>query len=124
MKWFLLAMGGAAGALSRYLLGGLIFQILGTRFPWGTLVVNVIGCLLIGFLGTVAGGKVIENPQLRITLFAGFLGAFTTFSSFSFETWVLFKDGEMGLGGLNVLLSLMLGFFALGIGIFLGKIFS
>jgi CrcB protein len=124
MRWVLLGIFGAIGAISRYLLGGVAFQLFGTRFPIGTLVVNVLGCLLIGFLGTVAGGKIIQNPQLRMMLFAGFLGALTTFSSFSFETWVLIKDGEPMLGALNILLNLIVGFSALGIGVFVGKIFS
>ncbi|MDO8519887.1 MAG: fluoride efflux transporter CrcB [Deltaproteobacteria bacterium] len=118
----ILGLAGAAGTLSRYFLGGWVHQILGHGFPHGTLAVNVLGCIAIGFLGTLAEERSLFNPQLRTILILGFLGAFTTFSSFAYETWILMKSGTWLLAGTNVALSLIACFAGLFIGIFLARI--
>lgn len=88
-----LALGGAAGTLARYGLGGLV-QPAGSSFPWGTLVVNIAGSFALGFLMRWLLGSGIATPELRAALTVGFCGAFTTMSSFSYETVALLESGE------------------------------
>lgn len=88
-----LALGGAAGTLARYGLGGLV-QPAGSTFPWGTLVVNVLGSFVLGFLMRWLLGSGVATPELRAALTVGFCGAFTTMSTFSYETLTLLEDGE------------------------------
>lgn len=89
-----LALGGAAGTLARYGLGGLI-QTSGSTFPWGTLVVNVIGSFVLGFLMRYLLGSGLVTPDVRAALTVGFCGAFTTMSTFSYEVVTLVNDGQM-----------------------------
>ena len=90
---FFLAVGGAAGTLARYGLGGLL-QPAGSTFPWGTLVVNVTGSFALGFLMRWLLGSGVATPELRAALTVGFCGAFTTMSTFSYETIALLEDGQ------------------------------
>lgn len=122
LRLFILGVAGAAGTVSRYLLSGWIHQLFGAEFPYGTLVVNISGCLAVGFLGTLTEERSWMSPGIRIPLLLGFLGAFTTFSSFTYETWALFKDGEMMMAGLNVLASVVTCFVGLLIGVFLARL--
>jgi len=82
----LLALAGAAGTLCRFGLSGLANAVLGKSFPWGTLVVNASGCLLFGLIAPLIDTRLTLSPQARLVLLTGFLGAFTTFSTFAFET--------------------------------------
>lgn len=116
-KWLSLITGGAFGTLARYLLAGAVYRIWGASFPYGTLVVNLTGCWLIGFLVVLSEEKFLLGPTSRIFLMIGFCGAYTTFSTFMLETANLMKDGENVRAFLNVLLSVLLGFAALRIGI-------
>ena len=122
LRLFILGIAGAAGTISRYLLGGWIHQLFGAEFPYGTLVVNISGCLAVGFLGTLAEERFLISPQIRTALLIGFLGAFTTFSSFAYETWSMFKNGEVFLAGINVLASVVVCFIGLMIGVFLARL--
>lgn len=122
MKWFSLIAGGAFGTVARYLVGGVVYQWLGASFPYGTLIVNLTGCWLIGFLVVLSEEKFLLGPGARIFLMIGFCGAYTTFSTFMLETANLMKDGENFRAFMNVLLSVMLGFAALRLGITLGRI--
>jgi CrcB protein len=115
--------GGGIGAAARYWLSGLVYQRLGSEFPSGTLVVNVIGCLLIGFLISIFEERFVLYPSLRIFLTIGLLGGFTTFSSFSFETMALLRDGELLYASANILLSVVLCLGGTWVGLTLGKIF-
>ncbi|MBI2082280.1 MAG: fluoride efflux transporter CrcB [Deltaproteobacteria bacterium] len=117
----LLAVAGAAGTLSRYLVGGLVHRFLGSEFPYGTLAVNLAGCCAIGFLGTIAEEKFLLSSAMRTTLLIGFLGAFTTFSSFAYETWGLFKESEYLLAGVNVAASFAGCFVGLLLGVLLAR---
>ena len=107
-KFLLLAIGGATGTLLRYSLSGFIHKNIQEIFPWGTLVVNLLGCLLIGVLWELFQDGII-TANMRLFLFIGVLGGFTTFSSFTLETFNLLKDGEFRFVLLNVFLSNFLG---------------
>ena len=122
MTWLSLMAGGALGTLSRYLLGGFFYSILGTQFPYGTMIVNLAGCLLIGFLAVLSEEKLLLGPNMRLLLMVGFCGAFTTFSTFIFETANLMHDGETFRAFLNVLASVILGFILFRVGVFLAEI--
>ncbi len=116
------ALGGGLGAGARYVMVNAVHRYTGSSFPYGTLVVNVVGCLLIGILMGMFEDRFLVNPGLRLFLTVGILGGFTTFSTFSYETMMLFSDGEFWNGGLNIILSL---FFCLGatyLGLTFGKL--
>lgn len=121
-KWLALIAGGTLGTLARYLFGGCVYQVLGASFPYGTLLVNLTGCWLIGFFVVLSEEKFLLGPTARIFLMIGFCGAYTTFSTFMLETANLMKDGENLRALMNVLLSVFLGFAALRIGILSARI--
>jgi CrcB protein len=102
MKIALIAFGSALGGVARYLLAGFVQRIASGTFPVGTMAVNVTGCLLIGVLAALFAGPHLVREELRFALMVGLLGGFTTFSTFGFETFALFNDGEFGLALLNV----------------------
>ena len=104
----LIACAGAIGTVGRVVLSGWINRLSGEKFPWGTLTVNLLGCLLFGFLFALAEEKQLITPRLRLVLLSGFLGAFTTFSTFSYETIVLIQEGDILKAGINVLGNCML----------------
>jgi len=112
----MLLTGGLCGTAGRYLLAGAVYKWLGTAFPYGTLAVNILGCLVIGFLGTIADNKFVLTPDAKLFLMVGLLGAFTTFSSLIYESWRLMQDGQLMLACINMVGSLLLGLFALWIG--------
>jgi CrcB protein len=99
-------LGGGAGSALRYWLTGSVYRFLQPTFPYGTLVVNVSGCFLIGFLMALFEERFVVQPLLRLFLTLGVLGGFTTFSTFSFETIELLREGSTISGLLNILLSL------------------
>ncbi len=99
-------LGGGVGSALRYWLSGSVYRLLKPSFPYGTLVVNIGGCFLIGFLMAVFEERFVVQPLLRLFLTIGILGGFTTFSTFSFETVELLREGSMVSGLMNVLLSL------------------
>lgn len=115
-KWTMLLTGGLCGTAGRYLLAGAVYRWFGTGFPYGTLAVNTLGCLVIGFLGTFAEQKFLLAPEARMFWMVGLLGAFTTFSTLIHESWHLLQDGEVLLAGVNLLGSLTLGLLALWLG--------
>jgi CrcB protein len=109
MRLLLLAGAGAAGALCRYGLSGLVQSGLGARFPWGTLAVNLTGCFVAGVLFGLFESHWALGGQARVIIFIGFLGAFTTFSGFMLETAELARDAQwLGAAG-NVMLQNVLG---------------
>ncbi len=118
MKLLFIGLGGALGAVSRYLLSGWVYKVLGTGFPWGTLAVNSLGSFLMGVLWGVFDVCVVPQ-NTRVFLLVGCLGAFTTFSTFSFENFQLIRDGQTNLALLNCCISVIIslgmvfcGFFA------------
>jgi CrcB protein len=118
----LVFLGGGIGAAARYWLQGLAYQKLGSDFPYGTLIVNVIGCILIGFLMSSMEERFLVQPSLRVFLTIGILGGFTTFSSFSFETIAMLRDGELLIAGMNVIVSVGVCLAGTWIGVQLGKL--
>ncbi len=121
-KFTLLAIGGITGTIARYLLGGYIYAVLGTSFPYGTLVVNLLGCLIVGFLAAFMENKFMLTPNLRLLLMIGFCGAFTTFSTFILETSNLIRSGETLKAFMNIIFSVIIGLIVFRIGVFLGDI--
>src|SRR6266446_9699810 len=108
-KVFLIGMAGFVGTLARYGLSGIVARRFGETFPAGTLVVNIIGCFLAGFLFYLMQERFLVNDIVRTAIMIGFLGGFTTFSSFGLQTFTLLRDGEMGLATMNVLVSNVAG---------------
>ena len=121
MNYLIIGVGGFAGAITRYALAVWIGQRWGRSFPLGTFVINISGSLLIGLLMPLLTERFIVNPQWRLLLVVGFLGAYTTFSTFEYETGTLLKDGEWLFASLNVILSVAVGFIALKIGEMISK---
>jgi fluoride exporter len=112
-----LAVAGAAGTLSRYGLSGFVQLLAGERFPWGTLAVNVAGCFLFGLVYTLADERLVISGRSRFIILTGFMGAFTTFSTFGFETGMFLRDsqwwralGNLAANNLLGVLSVFLGF--------------
>ena len=120
-KWVYLIIGGVAGTVARYLLSGMVSEAAGAGFPYGTFVVNLIGCFLIGLFSALADEKFIFGPEMKLLLIAGFCGAFTTFSTFMLETANLIKDGEGMRAFDNVLLSVVAGFLVFRLGMLAGE---
>lgn len=116
MKWLYLAIGGAAGTVFRYALQGWVERFAPGNFPYGTLSVNVLGCLLLGFLAGFFAGPQLVREELRIGLSIGLLGGLTTFSTFGLETFNLATAGQFRLALLNMLVSCALGFAAVWLG--------
>jgi CrcB protein len=115
-KILLIAVGGGVGALLRYLISGWGQTLVDGWFPLGTLIVNSVGCLLIGSLGAYFAGPQLIREEYRIALLVGVLGAFTTFSTFSWETLALARDGELRLAMVNVVLTNVLALTAVWFG--------
>lgn len=118
----LIAVAGAMGALSRYGLSGVAQRVAGNGFPLGTLLVNVLGSAFIGFIMQVGINSDIIPPSLRVMITVGFLGAFTTFSTFSYETVRFLEDGAWLSGTINIIANVGLSILAAALGIVLGRI--
>jgi CrcB protein len=110
LNYILVAAGSALGGISRYWISGLIANRFGESFPWGTMVVNITGCFIIGFFNTITGpeGRFLVSPAARTFFMIGICGGYTTFSSFSLQTLNLVEDGAWWQAGGNVLLSVVL----------------
>ncbi|GAB5496262.1 MAG: fluoride efflux transporter CrcB [Phycisphaerales bacterium] len=105
----LIAAGGALGAVARYAVSGPILGKLGGRFPWGILAVNLVGCFFIGVVLYMYLQRGETDDRLRFFLVAGFLGSFTTFSAFGFDTFELLREGHGSLAIANILSNVVLG---------------
>lgn len=120
-KILLIALAGAAGTLGRYWLSGAMYAVMGRDFPWGTWAVNIAGCFLFGVVWILAEERGLLSAQTRMIVLVGFMGAFTTFSTYIFESAQLLHDGQwlrmaLNLGGQN-----LVGFVALFLGTGLGR---
>lgn len=123
MPLFLVAgAGGFIGVTLRFLASYSLQHILVRwKMPFSTMIINIIGCLIIGILGGLAESRAIFSSQLKVFLFIGVLGGFTTFSSFSFETLTLLRDGSHLMALINIFGSLIFGLAAVTAGLYLGK---
>jgi CrcB protein len=108
----LIAIGGAIGSVCRYLLSSAVLRALGTLFPAGTFVVNVIGCFVFGVIAGLTQERITISPEVRALLLAGVLGGFTTFSSYMNESFVLVREGQFMWAGLNLAGQVVTGFAA------------
>jgi len=115
-RYIMVMLGGATGSLTRYVLGTAIMARVGGRFPLGTVVINITGSFLIGLLMTLFTERLDPHPNLRFLLVTGFLGGYTTFSSFEWESLGLVQDGSVWLGLVNVVGSVLFGYIAVWLG--------
>jgi CrcB protein len=111
----ILSLGGALGVNARYWLGAWMSRWTSPQFPWATFTINVSGSFAIGFL-TMALARWLPHPHIRLLVVVGFLGGYTTFSTFSFDSLALWERGEIGLALTNMVASVVVGFLAVGLG--------
>jgi len=116
-----IAGGGALGAVLRFGMSTAVYRALGRDFPYGTLAVNVLGSLLMGFIFVVLVERLAMSAEWRAALLIGLLGSFTTFSTFSFETLALFENGEPIKALVNIMLSVFICLLATWVGLSLGR---
>ena len=122
MKYLLILLGGGVGSLSRYVVGSTLLTRYGTRLPIvGTMTINVTGSFLIGILMTLITERFGANQNLRPLLVIGFLGGYTTFSSFEWETYAVIRDGGFWVGIFNIVGSVTLGYAAVWLGAMLAR---
>jgi fluoride exporter len=122
-NYVLVFVGGGLGAAARYWLSGWVPGKLGSDLPVGTLAVNLLGCFLIGLLMSAFEERFLTQPSIRVFVTIGVLGGFTTFSTFSFETIALLRDGEMFYATVNVLVSIVTCLGGTALGIYIGRLF-
>lgn len=123
MQLVAIGVGGAIGAVLRFIISGLAYNLLGQDFPWGTLVVNMIGCFVIGFLAQLFE-EIAISPNLRVLILVGGLGAFTTFSTYALENVNLLRDGQFGTAFLDIIASTVLGLIFVFLGMVLANYLS
>ena len=120
-RYAMIAAGGALGAMARYALGGLVQQWAGARLPYGTFVINVSGCLVMGVMMTLLTERGVLNPNWRFLVPVGFIGAYTTFSTFEYETFRAMEQDAWLVGVGNVLVSVVVGFASVALGVALTR---
>ena len=108
MNYLWIALGAIVGASARYFLSGYLARIFSTTFPYGTLLINVTGSLLLGFFLVLAGERLLVDPRWRLLVAIGFCGSYTTFSSYAFESMALFEQGQWHLMAANMIASNLL----------------
>lgn len=121
-KYLLIAFGGALGSLARYWVSSAFAGRLGTRFPYGTFVVNLSACLILGFSVEILGSHMEFSPAWRYLVPIGFVGAYSTFSTFEWETYSNLQAGSLAIAGLYVSLSVLLGLVGVWCGGVIGKV--
>lgn len=123
IKILMVGMGGFAGSVCRYIISDLSHRLFNDPFfPYGTITVNVIGCLLIGLLGGLSETRQIFTPEIRALILIGFLGGFTTFSTFGYEIFTVARDGQFASALTNLMLHIILGFGAVWFGFSMSKL--
>jgi fluoride exporter len=121
MALFLIGLGGFAGSISRYLVDGFVVDRTAGGFPWGTLAVNVTGSFILGLLFAMTTERAILPAEIRGPLMIGFIGAYTTFSTYMLESWRLIEGGEWAPAIANLGGSIVLGLVAVVVGLTLGR---
>lgn len=123
IQLIVVGLGGALGAMSRFWVSNQVYHWLGRDFAWGTLAVNVLGSFAIGLLMILMIDKFQASLEMRTFMIVGFLGAFTTFSTFSFETYLYLQTGEINKALINIAVSVITCIIAVWLGIWAGKQF-
>jgi CrcB protein len=121
MRYLMVGLGGSCGAMARFWLGGEISQRMGARFPCGSFAVNISGCYFLGLILAVLTENGYWSAGWRYLVAVGFIGAYTTFSAFEWETFQSVQNGQFVIAGLNVGLSVFVGFLALWLGVVSGR---
>ncbi|HEX5233974.1 MAG TPA: fluoride efflux transporter CrcB [Silvibacterium sp.] len=121
-KYFYIALGGALGSIARFWVGAAVAGKLGTRFPYGTFVVNLTACIVIGFSVEMLGKHAEINPAWRYMIPTGFIGAYSTFSTFEWETFSNLQLGSFTIAGLYVASSILLGLMGVWCGVMVAKL--
>jgi len=121
-KYLMVGIGGFLGAIARFWVGGFISAKIGTRFPYGTFFINCTGSFLIGFMITLLAERTHWSPNWRYLIPVGFIGAYTTFSTFEYETFRVMQEGEVSMALLNIFLSVLVGFVAVWLGVIAGRL--
>ena len=121
MRGLWVGVAGFFGAVARYSLDGWVSRLAGGGFPWGTFVVNLSGCFVIGLLTTVLTERLLPLPTVRVAVTVGFVGAYTTFSTFAYESLRQIQEGALGLAVANVAGSVVLGIAAAWLGVVAGR---
>ena len=122
-KYFLIAVGGALGSMARYWVGSMVASRMGTKFPYGTFVINITACVIIGFSLTLLARRADINPAWRFLVPVGFIGAYSTFSTYEWETLSTLRSGAFFLASLYAVSSLILGLAAVWGGSMLAETF-
>lgn len=123
-RLLVIGLGGFIGTLGRYWLSAVVARRYGETFPYGTLIVNLIGCFLIGFLFYLFYDRALASPTSRTAVFIGLIGGFTTFSSYGLQTFTLVRDGELLLALVNIGASNVLGLALVWVGYSLAKVIA
>jgi len=121
MTWLSIAVFGGFGCLSRYLVSGWVYALVGRGLPYGTMFVNILGSFLLGLLMEGSLRSTLMSPEVRMGITTGFMGGFTTFSTFSYETVRLLEEGSYMQAGANVLLNVTVCLVFAGLGIYLAR---
>ncbi len=116
-----IAVGGAAGAVSRYLLQGWVDDLAGGRFPWGTFVINISGSFALGLIFALAVDRAVLSPEVRVPIMVGFISAYTTFSTLMLESWRLVEEGDLVFAFANLAGSVVVGMIAVVAGLAIGR---
>jgi fluoride exporter len=122
-KYLLIAIGGALGTIGRYWVGSTIASRMGTKFPYGTFVINMTACVIIGFSLAFFGKRTELNPAWRFLIPVGFVGAYSTFSTLEWETFSSLQTGAFLVAGLYVALSFCLGLIGVWCGVLIERVF-
>jgi fluoride exporter len=121
LKYLIVGVGGFVGSVMRFWVGTLFTAKYGTRVPWGTFAVNITGSFLIGLVVTILVARNDLSPNWRYLIPIGFIGGYTTFSAFEYETFRSFESGDMLIAALNVVGSVIVGFFCVWLGVLAGR---
>ncbi len=124
LKLILLAAAGALGTLSRYGLGVLVEKWAGGPFPWGIFAANMLGCLMFGFVFEFTKARSDWSPDVQFVVLTGFMGAFTTFSTYAFQTSAFLRESQWGLAMVNITAQNVVGIACVFLGVALGKVLA